>query len=118
MFDTLKTKRRQFLRRQIELFDVSLMADAEGLKSVAETDGFEFPVESIQGHALVTDGGIGSNPEQLPSSFIRGNRKKTSFQFLLKWAGYEEPTWVSYRTASRLVQFPGYVSMLPGLNMA
>ena len=117
VFDTLKAKRRQFLRKQIELFDVSFIADAEGLKTVAETDGFEFPVECILGHALITDGGLGSNAMQLPATFVRGNRKKTSFQFLLKWAGYEEPSWVSYRTASRLVQFPGYVSMLPGLNM-
>jgi hypothetical protein len=117
VFDTLKSKRRQFLRRQLELFDVSMFSEVEGLSTVAETDAFEFPVESICGHALINEGGIGSDPVQLPSTFRRGSRKKTSFQFLLRWAGYAEPSWVSYRTASRLVQFPGYVSMLPGLNM-
>jgi hypothetical protein len=117
VFDTLKSKRRQFLRRQLELFDVSMFSEVEGLTTVAETDAFEFPVESICGHALINEGGIGSDPVQLPSDFKRGSRKKTSFQFLLRWAGYAEPSWVSYRTASRLVQFPGYVSMLPNLNM-
>jgi hypothetical protein len=114
----LKSKRRTFLRRQLELFDTSMLADEEGLVSVAERDSFEFPVESIMGHALINDGGLGSNPEQLPSNFRRGSRAKKSFQFLIKWAGYEEPTWVHYKTASRLVQFPGYVSMLPSLNMS
>jgi hypothetical protein len=117
VFDTLKTKRRQFLRRQLELFDVSMLSEVEGLKKVAESDAFEFPVESICGHALISEGGLGSNPSQLSSTFRRGSRKKSDFQFLLKWAGYEEPTWVSYKTASRLVQFPGYVALLPGLNM-
>jgi hypothetical protein len=118
VFDTLKSKRRTFLRRQLELFDTSMLADEEGLVSVAERDSFEFPVESIMGHALINDGGLGSNPEQLPSTFRRGSRAKKAFQFLIKWAGYEEPTWVHYKTASRLVQFPGYVSMLPMLNMS
>jgi hypothetical protein len=117
VFDTLKTKRRQFLRRQLELFDVSMISEVEGLKIIAESDAFQFPVESICGHALISEGGLGSNPIQLPSTFRRGSRKKSAFQFLLKWAGYEEPTWVSYSTASRLVQFPGYVALLPGLNM-
>jgi hypothetical protein len=115
--DTLKHKVRKFLRRQLELFDVRMMADVEGLKVVAETDGFEFPVESIMGHALVGEGGVGVNPEQLPPSFKRASRSKKSFQFLIKWTGYDEPSWVEYKVASKLVQFPGYVALLPGLKM-
>jgi hypothetical protein len=115
--DTLKDKLRKFFKRQLELFDVSLLADHEGLTTVAETDGFEFPVESICGHALIETGGVGAAPVQLPSTFRRGPRPKKQFQFLVKWTGFDEPSWVDYKTASRLVQFPGYVSFLPGLNM-
>jgi hypothetical protein len=115
--DTLKCKVRKFLRRQLEIFDVHTLSDVEGLKVVAETDGFEFPVEAIMGHALVETGGVGVAPIQLPVSFKRGQKSKKSFQFLVKWTGYEEPTWVEYKVASRLVQFPGYVAMLPGLRM-
>jgi hypothetical protein len=115
--DTLKCKVRKFLRRQLELFDVRMMSDVEGLKVVAETDGFEFPVEAIIGHALVETGGVGVAPSQLPASFKRGQKSKKAFQFLVRWTGYEEPTWVEYKVASRLVQFPGYVAMLPGLRM-
>ncbi len=115
--DTLKRRVRRFLRRQLELFDVSKIADVEGLKRVAESDGFEFPVERIMGHALVEEGGVGIAPVQLPASFKRGTRPKKMFQFLIKWSGYEEPTWVDYKVASRLVQFPGYVAFLPGLRM-
>jgi hypothetical protein len=94
-----------------------MLADVEGLKTVAETDGFEFPVEAIIGHALVEEGGVGVAPRQLPEAFKRGQRAKKSFQFLVKWTGYDEPTWVEYKVASRLVQFPGYVAMLPNLRM-
>jgi len=117
VFDTLKAKRRQFMRRDLELFDVSLLSDVEGLTKVAESDEFEFPVESIMGVSLINEGGVGSNPVQLPQSFVRGRRKKSSFQFLVKWVGYEEPTWIEYKIASRLVQFPGYVTFFPELNM-
>jgi hypothetical protein len=115
--DTLKRKVRKFLRRQLEIFDRRGFTDVEGLKVVAETDGFEFPVESIMGHALVGEGGVGVGPVQLPSDFRRGTRTKKAFQFLIKWTGFDEPTWVEYKVASRLVQFPGYVAMLPGLRM-
>jgi len=115
--DTLKRKVRKFLRRQLELFDVTRFADVEGLKVVAETDGFEFPVEAIVGHALVEQGGVGVSPVQLRADFKRGSRAKKSFQFLVKWTGYEEPTWIEYKVASRLVQFPGYVALLPNLRM-
>jgi hypothetical protein len=115
--DTLKQKVRKFLRRQLERFDVRMLADVEGLKTVAETDGFEFPVEAIIGHALVEEGGVGVAPRQLSEAFKRGQRAKKSFQFLVKWTGYDEPTWVEYKVASRLVQFPGYVAMLPNLRM-
>jgi hypothetical protein len=117
VYDTLKQIRRRFLLRQLERFDVSAVADVEGLTRVAESDGFEFPVEAIIGHALINEGGLGSNPEQLPVNFKRGSRKKSAFQFLVRWAGYVEPTWIEYKVASRLVQFPGYVTFLPNLNM-
>jgi hypothetical protein len=117
ILDTLKNKVRKFLRRQLELFDTSKIADVEGLKKVAESDGFEFPVEAIVGHALIESGGVGVSPVQLPPSFKRGIRAKKMFQFLVKWSGYEEPTWVEYKVASRLVQFPGYVAFLPNLRM-
>jgi hypothetical protein len=116
--DSLKDKLRKFFKRQLEVFDVSQLSDVEGLKSVAEKDAFEFPVESICGHALIESGGVGASPVQLPASFRRASRAKKQFQFLVKWTGYEEPSWVDYKTASRLVQFPGYVSFLPGLNMS
>ena len=115
--DTLKNKLRQFLKRNIELFDVSMLNSEEGIRKVAESDGFEFPVECICGHALIEAGGLGASPVQLPSSFKRGVRPKKMFQFLVKWTGYEMPTWVEYKVASRLVQFPGYVALLPDLRM-
>jgi len=117
VFDTLKRKVRSFPKRTVELFNTSFLSDVEGLKSVAETDGFEFPVEAIQGHALIGEGGVGANPIQLPISFVRGSRPKRSFQFLIRWTGYDEPSWMAYKDASRLVQFPGYVSVYAGLNM-
>ena len=117
MFDTLKNKFRAFLKRDVELFDVSQVADSEGLTKIAESDNFEFPVDAIIGHALLGTNGVG-DAVQLPANFIRGSKPKKHFQFLIKWSNYEEHSWVSYSTASRLVQFPGYVALFPGLNMS
>jgi hypothetical protein len=115
--DTLKNRLRKFLRRNLELFDRSLLSDVEGLKVVAETDNFEFPVEAIIGHALIKSGGVGVEPEQLPMSFKRGTTPKRAFQFQVRWSGYDEPSWLEFKVASRLVQFPGYVSCYPNLRM-
>jgi hypothetical protein len=117
VYDTVKLTIRTFLKRQLELFNIEQITDVTGLTSVAERDNFEFPVECIMGHALINEHGIGINPIQLDRSFVRGGRRKSSFQFLIKWSGYEEPTWIAFKDAKRLVQFPGYVSVFSGLNM-
>jgi len=117
VFDTVKNKYRRFLKRQVEQFNVSNVADVEGLTTVAETDHFEFPVDAIIGHALIGPNGVGADAVQLPLEFRRASRSKKSFQFLIKWTNYEEPSWISYSTASRLAQFDGYVVNYPGLAM-
>jgi hypothetical protein len=117
VYDTVSLKSRSFLKRQLEPFNIAQTTDVMGLTSVAEKDNFEFPVECIMGHALIDEHGVGSNPIQLHRDFKRGSRRKSSFQFLVKWTGYEEPTWISFKDARRLVQFPGYVSVFAGLNM-
>jgi hypothetical protein len=117
VYDAVKSKLRKFLKRSLELFDTSLLSSVEGMKQVAEKDNFDFPVDSIMGHSLVPEGGVGAAADQLPSSFRRGSIPKTKFQFLIKWTGYEQPTFIGYRAASRLPQFPGYVVNFPGLAM-
>ncbi len=117
LVDTVADKIFTVLKRQLVHFDISRVTNVAGLKKVAELDKFEFPVESIMGHALITEQGVGVEPVQLPRNFIRGVRSKLAFQFLVKWTGYEEPSWVAFKDAKRLVQFPGYVSVFPGLNM-
>jgi hypothetical protein len=117
LVDTVTDKIFTVLKRQLVHFDISRVTDVAGLKKVAELDKFEFPVEAIMGHALITEQGVGFEPVQLPRNFVRGVRSKLAFQFLVKWTGYEEPSWVAFKDVKRLVQFPGYVSVFPGLNM-
>jgi hypothetical protein len=115
--DTVTAKLKKVLKRQLEHFDVSQVSNVAGLTKIAESDNFEFPVEAIMGHALINDQGVGIDAVQLHRDFARGSRRKDSFQFLIKWSGYEEPTWVSFKDAKRLVQFPGYVAVFPNLRM-
>jgi hypothetical protein len=115
--DTVAAKLRKVLKRQLEHFDVSQVSNVAGLTKVAESDNFEFPVEAIMGHALISDQGVGVDAEQLHRDFARGARRKNAFQFLIKWSGYEVPTWVAFKDAKRLVQFPGYVAVFPNLRM-
>jgi len=117
VLDTVADKLVKVLKRQLEHFNTSQVTSVAGLTKVAESDAFEFPVESIMGHALITDQGVGVEPVQLHRSFVRGVRSKNSFQFLIKWTGYEQPTWIAFKDAKHLVQFPGYVSVFEGLNM-
>jgi hypothetical protein len=117
LVDTVANKLFTALKRQLELFDISRVSDVAGLTKVAETDNFEFPVESILGHAVLSGDDVGIDPIQLGIEFIRGVRPKKGFQFLVKWTGYEEPSWIRYRDAKKLAQFPGYVAFFPGLNM-
>jgi hypothetical protein len=117
LIDTVSDKHFSVLKRQLEHFDISRVSDVAGLKRVAECDSFEFPVECIMGHALLYANNVGAEPIQLPANFVRGVRPKNGFQFLVKWTGYEEPTWVAYKDAKKLAQFPGYVTSFPNLNL-
>jgi hypothetical protein len=117
LLDTVSDKLFAVLKRQLEHFNISRVSDVAGLKKIAECDSFEFPVECIMGHALLYTGNVGAEPVQLPANFIRGVRPKKDFQFLVKWTGYEEPSWVAYKDAKKLAQFPGYVTLFPNLNL-
>jgi len=55
LIDTVADKLIKALKRQLEHFDVSRISDVAGLTKVAEADNFEFPVEAIMGHALISD---------------------------------------------------------------
>ena len=115
--DAVEIKLRKFLKRSLELFDMSLLSSVEGMKRVAEKDNFEFPVDAIIGHSIAPEGGIGAAAEQLPGDFQRGSMPKTKFQFLVRWTGYDQPTFIGYKAASRLPHLPGYVVLYPGLAM-
>jgi hypothetical protein len=58
VFDASKNKLRKFLKRSLELFDMSLLSSIEGMKRVAEKDNFEFPVEAVIGHSLIPEGSV------------------------------------------------------------
>ena len=100
---------------QCELFDRSMVASAEGLKIVAETDSFEFAVDAILAHGLLPDD-EDAEPTPLPASHVRKLRAKT-YAFLIKWTGYETPTWIAFKAARRRPHFENYVSSFPNLKM-
>jgi hypothetical protein len=100
---------------QCELFDNSIASTVEGLKAVAETDGFEFAVDGILAHGLLT-GDDDVEPTQLPASHVRRQPAK-NYGFLIKWTGYETPTWIAYKAARRLPHFDNYVGQFPNLKM-
>ena len=100
---------------QCELFDESLSASIEGIKSIAETDGFEYAVEAILAHGLLTDDDD-VDPTPLPSTHVRTQPAKC-YAFLIKWQGYETPTWIAFKAARRLPHFENYVDRFPNLKM-
>jgi hypothetical protein len=100
---------------QCELFDTSLTSSIEGLKQVAETDGFEFAVDGILAHGLQT-GDDDVEPTALPVNHVRRVPAK-NYAFLIKWTGYETPTWIAFKAARRLPHFNNYVSQFPSLRI-
>jgi hypothetical protein len=82
---------------------------------VAETDGFEFAVDGILAHGLLTDNDD-VDPTPLPASHVRKSNAK-NYAFLIKWTGYETPTWIAYKAARRLPHFENYISSFPNLKM-
>jgi hypothetical protein len=87
----------------------------EGLKRVAETDGFEFAVDRILAHGLQT-GDDDVDPTALPVNLIRRVQAK-NYAFLIKWTGYETPLWIAFKAARRLPHFNNYVSQFPSLKI-
>ncbi len=100
---------------QCELFDNSMSSSVEGLRQIAETDGFEFAVDAILSHGLLT-GDDDIDPTPLMPSHVRKQPAK-NYGFLIKWTGYETPTWIAYKAARRLPHFDNYVGQFPGLKM-
>jgi hypothetical protein len=100
---------------QCELFDQSFVSSVEGVKIVAETDSFEFAVDSILAHGLLP-ADEDADPIALPASHIRKVRAK-NYAFLIKWTGYETPTWIAFKAARQLPHFNNYVSQFPSLKL-
>ena len=113
--DPASAKQSKVFSHQCELFDVTLASDVEGQTIVAETDSFEFAVDGILAHGIdVDDDGAEIMP--LGSEHVRTLRPQT-YAFLIKWAGYEKPTWVGYKAARLLPHFANYVDKFPNLRM-
>ncbi len=117
LLDPHSRKQSKVFESQCELFDTSLVDTVEGQRIVAETDAFEFAVESILAH------GIGGDDElitreiaPLGSDHVRTLRP-LNYVFLIKWAGYEQPTCVAYKAARLLQHFANYVDGFPSLRM-
>jgi hypothetical protein len=113
--DPVKHSRLRVLARQCELWDDSIAAGIEGAKKVAETDGFEFAIDSIIGHGLENR----EHPQavvQLPQSHRRVLHKR-NYWFAVTWTGYLQPSWVPFKVASALPGFAEYVARYPLLRM-
>jgi len=115
VLDPHSLKISKVFEHQCELFDSSMVDSVEGQKIVAETDGFEFAVESILAHGIDVDD---EENEIMPlgADYVRTLRAQ-AFAFLIKWAGYERPTWVNYKAARLLPHFSNYVDKFPNLRM-
>ena len=113
--DPASSKQSKVFSHQCELFDVTLASDVEGQTIVAETDSFEFAVDGILAHGIDVDDDD-AEIMALGSEHARTLRPQ-AYAFLIKWAGYEKPTWVGYKAARLLPHFANYVDKFPNLRM-
>jgi hypothetical protein len=108
-------QRSRVLTKQCELWNPALLEGIEGAKIVAQTDGFEFAVDSIIGHGFI-NADDAQAVIQLPADHRRSIPAK-NYAFSVKWSGYEQPSWLPFKVASALPMFRDYVSRFPGLRM-
>lgn len=97
LYDTVNNKTLEAHINDTELWDGFFVQSVEGMKKVAETDGWQYPIDGILGIALDPEDEE-EEPVALPLNRERQFKNKHKYLFSVKWRGYPEPSWEPYTT--------------------
>jgi hypothetical protein len=116
LYDTVRHKTLEAHINDTELWDGFFVRSVEGMTKVAETDGWQYPIDGILGIALDPEDDE-EEPLALPLNQPRQIRNKHKYLFSVKWQGYSEPSWEPYTTVKDTSTFALFSSAHPVLNL-
>jgi hypothetical protein len=117
LFDTVKHTTIEAHINDVVLWDSLFVNSAEGLHSVAETDGWSYPIDAIVGIALAPEDDDEA-PAPLPLNRPRQFSNKYKYLYSVKWHGYPEPSWEPYRAVKDTSTFALFASANPALKLS
>ena len=117
LFDTVKHTTIEAHINDVVLWDGLFVNSAEGLRSVAETDGWSYPIDAIVGIALAPEDDDEA-PSPLPLNQPRQFSNKYKYLYSVKWHGYPEPSWEPYRAVKDTSTFALFASANPALKLS
>jgi hypothetical protein len=116
VYDTVKQTTIEAHINDVALWNTQFVDSVEGLKAIAETDGWQYPIDGIVGIAL--------NPEDddvlpiaLPLDQRRTVSNKHKYLFAVKWCGYAEPSWEPWTSVQHTSSLELFAQAHPALKL-
>jgi hypothetical protein len=116
VYDTVKQTTIEAHINDVALWNTQFVDSVEGLKAIAETDGWQYPIDGIVGIAL--------NPEDddvlpiaLPLDQRRTVSNKHKYLFAVKWRGYAEPSWEPWTSVQHTSSLELFAQAHPALKL-
>jgi hypothetical protein len=116
LYDTVNHKTLEAHINDTELWDGLFVRSEEGMTQVAETDGWQYPIEGILGIALDPEDDE-EEPVALPLDRPRQVTNKHKYLFSVKWQGYPEPSWEPFTTVKDTSTFALFSTAHPVLKL-
>jgi hypothetical protein len=116
LYDTVKHSVLEAHINDVALWDGLFVNSEEGLTKVAETDGWEYPIDAIVGIALEPEE-EDDTPVPLPLDQPRRVSNKHKYLFSVKWHGYPEPSWEPFKSVKGTSTFALFASAHPALRL-
>lgn len=116
LFDTIHNKVLEAHVNDVALWDSKFISSAEGMSKIAETDGWQYPIEGILGIALdPEDDSV--EPAALPLDRARTVSNKHKYLLKVKWRGYDEPSWEPFSSVEHTTSLLLFARTYPVLKL-
>jgi hypothetical protein len=116
LYDTVQHVVVEAHINDVALWDGLFVNSSEGLSKVAETDGWQYPIDAILGIALDPDDDA-VTPVALPLNVARQLSNKHRYLFSVKWHGYPEPSWEPFKSVKDTSTFALFAGANPILKL-
>ena len=116
VYDTIHRKTLEVHINDVALWNTKFTDSVEGIKKIAETDQWQYPIEGILGIALDPEDDT-VEPVALPLDRPRSNANKHKYLFMVKWKGYDEPSWEPYSSLEQTTSLLLFARTYPALKL-